>query len=57
MPVLAELPLVPGVSTGGDHGMPYALVGGGAEEGPGGEKWREGMKEVAEKVWQGLSLS
>lgn len=56
---MAELPLVPGVSTGGDHGMPYALVGGGAkgEEGPGGEKWREGMKEVAERVWEDLSLS
>lgn len=43
--------------------MPYALVGGGGgkgkegEEGPGGEKWREGMKEVAERVWEGLSLS
>jgi len=56
--VLGELPLVQGVSSGGDQGVPYALV---AEEkrkvqdGAGGIEWRATMENVADKVWRSLS--
>ncbi|KAK0199865.1 P-loop containing nucleoside triphosphate hydrolase protein [Desarmillaria ectypa] len=54
--VLAELPLVPGVSEGGDSGIPYALSGRNENE-AGGKAWNEAMKSVAEKVWATLQGS
>ena len=54
--VLGELPLVPGVSAGGDRGVPYALYAGGAgAEDAGGRRWKETMAGVAGRVWQFLS--
>ena len=54
--VLGELPLVPGVSQGGDRGIPYALQSSSsASPDAGGEQWRETMAGVAGKVWQFLS--
>ncbi|KAH9853198.1 P-loop containing nucleoside triphosphate hydrolase protein [Lenzites betulinus] len=56
--VLGELPLVPGVSRGGDCGVPYALHSTAGADGtidPGGKEWRETMAGVAGKVWQFLS--
>jgi len=54
--VLGELPLVPGVSEGGDKGAPYALLSGGkAGSADGGDEWKEVMKGVAGRVWRFLS--
>jgi len=56
--ILGELPLVQGVSSSGDQGVPYALVGGEkkvAEDGAGGVEWSTSMEQVAEKVWKSLS--
>ncbi|KAF5366237.1 hypothetical protein D9758_005767 [Tetrapyrgos nigripes] len=50
IPILAELPLVPGVSEGGDGGAPYALTSKAKEGGRGGEEWRSGMKDAAQRV-------
>jgi ATP-binding protein involved in chromosome partitioning len=50
--VLGELPVVPGVSGGGDTGIPFALI---QDEEVGGRKWKEAMREVAEKVWRALT--
>lgn len=55
--VLGELPLVPGVSSGGDQGVPYALVGDTekqAQDGVGGADWKATMESVAGKVWSSL---
>ena len=52
VPVLGELPLAPEVSGSGDAGAPYALLGGAG--GGGGARWREGLEEVAERVWGSL---
>lgn len=55
--VLGELPLVPGVSHGGDRGVPYALCSpdnGGVPD-HGGKEWKDTMADVASKVWQFLS--
>jgi ATP-binding protein involved in chromosome partitioning len=52
--VLAELPLVPGVSRGGDSGLPYALMSStehGSQDGAGGSQWLKDMSRVAEKIW------
>jgi len=52
--ILAELPLVPGVSKGGDAGLPYGLLSStkdGDQAGRGGKEWLEDMRLVAEKVW------
>jgi len=52
--VLAELPLVPGVSQGGDAGLPYGLLSStkhGEQDGLGGSQWLEQMGHVAEKLW------
>lgn len=46
--VLGELPLVPGVSTGGDLGLPYALVSNLQEAGA--TEWRKAMEEIAAVV-------
>ncbi|KAJ7743840.1 P-loop containing nucleoside triphosphate hydrolase protein [Mycena metata] len=56
--VLAELPLVPGVSQGGDGGLPYGLMSStqhGDKDGPGGSEWLKDMKRVAEHVWQSIA--
>ncbi|KAJ7037372.1 P-loop containing nucleoside triphosphate hydrolase protein [Mycena alexandri] len=56
--VLAELPLVPGVSQGGDGGLPYGLMSStqhGDKDGPGGSEWLKGMSRVAEHVWQSIA--
>lgn len=54
--ILAELPLVPQVSTKGDAGIPYSLVGDASqkEAGQGANEWNGKMMEVAEKVWQSM---
>jgi len=54
--ILAELPLVPGVSATSDQGIPYALVMGDTrkEDGVGGKLWNEAMAGVAENVWNSL---
>ncbi|KAJ7479973.1 P-loop containing nucleoside triphosphate hydrolase protein [Mycena galericulata] len=52
--VLAELPLVPGVSQGGDAGLPYGLLSStehGDQDGLGGRQWLQDMDHVAEKLW------
>ncbi|KAJ6614868.1 P-loop containing nucleoside triphosphate hydrolase protein [Mycena sp. CBHHK59/15] len=52
--VLAELPLVPGVSIGGDVGLPYALASSSQRVergGLGGSLWLDQMVHVAEEVW------
>ncbi|KAJ7671907.1 P-loop containing nucleoside triphosphate hydrolase protein [Mycena rosella] len=52
--ILAELPLVPGVSQGGDAGLPYGLLTStqhGDRDGLGGSQWLTAMNEVAEKIW------
>ncbi|KAH9829041.1 P-loop containing nucleoside triphosphate hydrolase protein [Rhodofomes roseus] len=53
-PVLGELPVAPGVSTGGDAGVPYVLL---PEQhrarDPAG--WDRTMSAVAERVWAALS--
>ncbi|KAF5381636.1 hypothetical protein D9615_005546 [Tricholomella constricta] len=57
IPVLAELPLVPGVSSAGDAGVPYGLVERGQrerEDGLGGVRWVEGMAGVARGVWEAI---
>ncbi|KAI0258261.1 P-loop containing nucleoside triphosphate hydrolase protein [Gloeopeniophorella convolvens] len=51
--VLGELPLAPGVSAGGDAGLPYALVGSRSDvDGSAGQAWRDTMAGVAEQVWE-----
>jgi len=55
--VLAELPLVPGVSQGGDAGLPYRLLSStphGDRGGLGGNQWLQEMSRVAEKVWHSM---
>jgi ATP-binding protein involved in chromosome partitioning len=49
IPVLAELPLVAGVSSGGDKGIPFSLI---RDEGEGGRRWKEAMDNAAAQVWQ-----
>ncbi|KAJ7451081.1 P-loop containing nucleoside triphosphate hydrolase protein [Mycena latifolia] len=52
--ILAELPLVPGVSQGGDAGLPYSLLSStqhGDPDGLGGSQWLKEMGQVAEKIW------
>ncbi|KAF8266656.1 P-loop containing nucleoside triphosphate hydrolase protein [Lactarius quietus] len=53
--LLGELPLTPGVSTGGDAGLPYALLSMRSEtDGVAGRQWCEAMTGVAERVWEAL---
>jgi ATP-binding protein involved in chromosome partitioning len=53
--LLGELPLTPGVSTGGDAGLPYALINARSEaDGVAGRQWREVMTGIAERVWEAL---
>ncbi|KZP09184.1 P-loop containing nucleoside triphosphate hydrolase protein [Athelia psychrophila] len=53
--VLGELPLVPGVSAGGDEGTPYALAPRAGHDGVGGVEWKATMDNVAARVWAELS--
>jgi ATP-binding protein involved in chromosome partitioning len=52
-PILGELPVVPGVSAGGDRGLPFALVGG-AQATPAEGQWIGTMEEVAQQVWRAM---
>ncbi|TFY66706.1 hypothetical protein EVG20_g4381 [Dentipellis fragilis] len=57
VPVLGELPLDPGVSFGGDAGVPYGLVRNDKvkdTDGAGGTKWKESMREIADEVFRRL---
>jgi ATP-binding protein involved in chromosome partitioning len=51
---LAELPLVPGVSAGGDKGTPYSLlsVEQRQADGIGGDEWGNGMTGLAKRIWK-----
>lgn len=53
IPLLAQLPLVGGVSWGGDRGIPYVLEGknGGDKDARAGEMWRDEMNKAASKIW------
>ncbi|KAI0286213.1 P-loop containing nucleoside triphosphate hydrolase protein [Russula brevipes] len=52
---LGELPLTPGVSTGGDAGLPYALLNSHSDtDGKAGQQWQEGMLGIAERIWETL---
>ena len=52
---MGELPLVPGVSSGGDEGVPYALTSRTEKDGAGGAEWKATMDAVAARVWASLS--
>jgi len=55
--VLGELPLVKGVSVGGDNGMPYVLTSSkeqGEEDNADGVVWRDVVQELAGTEWQAL---
>ena len=54
--ILAELPLVQGVSTSGDAGVPYSLAPEALKkaDGLGGVQWGEGMAAAAKNVWRAL---
>jgi len=56
MEVLGELPLVPGVSSSGDEGIPYALLTDERREldGHAGLQWKDTMAAVAAKIWHYL---
>ena len=57
VPILGELPLVKGVSVGGDSGVPYVLTSSkeqAEEDGAGGTVWRNAMQEIAGTVWRTL---
>ena len=54
IPSLAKLPLVPGVSTSGDQGVPYTLWNR-QDDGVAGTQWLESMEDVAKRVWKALS--
>lgn len=57
IPILAELPLVPGLSASGDSGVPYGLVERQKREhgdSTGGKVWIEEMEAVAAKVWDSV---
>ena len=53
IPSLAKLPVVPGVSTSGDQGVPYTLWNKG-DDGVAGVQWLESMENVAKKAWEAL---
>ncbi|KAG1883693.1 hypothetical protein F4604DRAFT_1677433 [Suillus subluteus] len=56
IPLLAQLPLVGGVSWGGDRSIPYVLEGkhGGGKDGRAGEMWRNAMNEAASNIWESV---
>lgn len=47
--ILGELPLVAGVSSSSDRGVPYMLEAAGDEE------WKSTMKRIADEVWKTLT--
>ena len=47
--ILGELPLVAGVSSSSDKGVPYML------ESEGNEEWQSTMKSIANAVWKALA--
>lgn len=53
IPTLAELPLVPGVSSSGDQGVPYTLWNK-QDDGVAGAQWLESMENLAKRVWAAL---
>ena len=62
VPMLAEFPVLGGMSWGGDRGVPYALLGESilSKEGDGsqqeaGGRWKEAMSDVASRVWQDIN--
>jgi len=59
--VLGALPIVGGVSGGGDRGVPFMLTSSGlnSEQGKGeGEKtWRGVMEDVADRVWDSVNTT
>ncbi|OSX62455.1 hypothetical protein POSPLADRAFT_1142964 [Postia placenta MAD-698-R-SB12] len=55
VPVLGELPLVPGVSAGSDRGVPFALLGDVNADAGGAREWRDTMRAVAAQVWRTLA--
>jgi len=53
--LLGDLPLTPGVSTGGDMGLPYSLSHSRSDtDGAAGQRWRESMLGIAKQVWESL---
>ncbi|KIJ60724.1 hypothetical protein HYDPIDRAFT_138651 [Hydnomerulius pinastri MD-312] len=59
VPILGELPLVKGVSVGGDSGIPYALTASSAlseADGAGGAVWRNVMEDAGKRVCESLAL-
>ncbi|KAF9244273.1 P-loop containing nucleoside triphosphate hydrolase protein [Melanogaster broomeanus] len=57
VPVLGELPLVKGVSIGGDSGIPYVLTTSSQQtetDAAGGAVWRSVMENAAKRVWESL---
>lgn len=56
IPTLAELPLVPGVSTSGDRGIPYTLWNK-QDDGVAGAQWLESMENAAKGVWAALGCT
>ncbi|KAF7288150.1 Iron-sulfur protein IND1 [Mycena chlorophos] len=52
--VLAELPLVPGVSTGGDGGLPFALTRNASQSGTGAQVWNTEMHRAVDRVLEGI---
>ncbi|KAL0580202.1 hypothetical protein V5O48_001795 [Marasmius crinis-equi] len=56
LPVLAELPLIPGVSASGDRGVPYVLGAIPSTDGEGGPQWLGRMKDVARHTWEAVQV-
>ena len=53
--LLGDLPLTPGVSMGGDVGLPYTLFNSHTDnDGAAGQRWREGMLDITVRVWESL---
>jgi ATP-binding protein involved in chromosome partitioning len=59
LPVLAHLPLVPGVSSSGDRGVPYVLHASHTPQadGSGGKEWYERVQDVANRVWREVQVT
>jgi len=57
VPILAELPLVPEVSYGGDAGIPYVLASTNGEVDKSGMEWKNAMNSVASTLWSNFERS
>jgi len=55
--LLGDLPLIPGVSTGSDVGLPYALFFNSHPDtqGAAGQRWLEEMLGITGRVWESLN--